>query len=84
MYVWMYVCYIIICCFIFNVPNVLQVQHLAVNCIQKNVRKYMSIRDWEWWRLYTKVQPLLNVHRTEEELHNLEVRGIYRSYPTTF
>ncbi|XP_041350261.1 unconventional myosin-XVIIIa-like isoform X3 [Gigantopelta aegis] len=51
----------------------IRVQHLAVNCIQKNVRKYMSIRDWEWWRLYTKVQPLLNVHRTEEELHNLEV-----------
>ncbi|XP_067682622.1 unconventional myosin-XVIIIa-like isoform X2 [Haliotis asinina] len=50
----------------------LRVQHLAVNCIQKNVRKYMSIRDWEWWRLYTKVQPLLNVHRTEEELRNAE------------
>ncbi|XP_046371611.2 unconventional myosin-XVIIIa-like isoform X3 [Haliotis rufescens] len=50
----------------------LRVQHLAVNCIQKNVRKYMFIRDWEWWRLYTKVQPLLNVHRTEEELRNAE------------
>ncbi|KAL8610894.1 hypothetical protein ACOMHN_056749 [Nucella lapillus] len=46
----------------------LRVQHLAVRCIQRNVRKYMLIREWTWWKLYTKVKPILNVHRTEEEL----------------
>ncbi|XP_070204311.1 unconventional myosin-XVIIIa-like isoform X2 [Littorina saxatilis] len=46
----------------------LRVQHLAVRCIQRNVKKYMLIREWPWWKLYTKVKPILNVHRTEEEL----------------
>jgi len=45
-----------------------QIQDLAVRCIQRNVRKFMSVRDWQWWRLLVRVTPLLNVHRTEEEL----------------
>jgi len=45
-----------------------QIQDLAVRCIQRNVRKFMSVRDWPWWRLLVRVTPLLNVHRTEEEL----------------
>ena len=52
-----------------------QVQHMAVACIQKNVKKFMAIREWPWWRLYVKVKPLLNVHRTEEELKNKDVRS---------
>ena len=51
----------------------LQVQHLAISCIQKNVKKFTQIRDWDWWKLYIKVKPLLNVHRTEEELRDREV-----------
>nr|XP_018902236.1 PREDICTED: centrosomal protein of 290 kDa isoform X3 [Bemisia tabaci] len=46
----------------------LKVEDLAVRCIQRNVRKFMSVRDWAWWRLLVRVTPLLNVHRTEEEL----------------
>ncbi|KAL6267616.1 hypothetical protein P5V15_000691 [Pogonomyrmex californicus] len=45
-----------------------QLQDLAVRCIQRNVRKLMSVREWPWWRLYVKVAPLLNVHRTEDQL----------------
>jgi hypothetical protein len=37
------------------------------------VKKYLAIREWEWWRLYTKVKPILNVHRTEEELIEAQV-----------
>jgi len=51
----------------------LKLQHLAVSCIQRNVRKFMAIREWPWWRLYIKCKPLLNVHRTEEELKDREV-----------
>ncbi|XP_052268542.1 unconventional myosin-XVIIIa-like isoform X7 [Dreissena polymorpha] len=50
-----------------------RVQHVAISCIQKNVRKFYQIRDWDWWKLYVKVKPLLNVHRTEEELHEKEL-----------
>lgn len=28
----------------------------------------MAVRDWPWWRLLVRVTPLLNVHRTEEQL----------------
>ncbi|XP_064118350.1 unconventional myosin-XVIIIa-like isoform X2 [Macrobrachium nipponense] len=45
-----------------------KVQETAIRCIQKNVRKFMGVRDWPWWRLLVRVTPLLNVHRTEEEL----------------
>jgi len=50
-----------------------QLQHLAAACIQRNIRKLMRIQEWPWWRLYTKVKPLLNVQRTEEELRDKEV-----------
>ncbi|XP_070496062.1 unconventional myosin-XVIIIa isoform X2 [Chironomus tepperi] len=45
-----------------------RVQELAVRCIQRNVRAFMQVRDWPWWRLLVRVTPLLNVHRTEEQL----------------
>ena len=40
----------------------------------------MAIREWPWWRLYTKVKPVLNVHRTEEELKDREVGSIDLSH----
>ncbi|KAL9871623.1 myosin heavy chain-like isoform 1-T1 [Glossina fuscipes fuscipes] len=45
-----------------------RVQELAVRCIQRNVKAFMTVRDWPWWRLLVRVTPLLNVHRTEEQL----------------
>jgi len=46
----------------------LQFQRAAITCLQRNVRKFLLVRNWSWWRLYTKVLPLLDVHRTEQEL----------------
>ncbi|XP_033101042.1 unconventional myosin-XVIIIa-like [Anneissia japonica] len=46
----------------------LKIQRLAVTCVQRNVRKFIKVQAWPWWRLYTKVLPLLDIHRTEEEL----------------
>jgi len=39
-----------------------------VRCIQRNVKAFLAVRDWPWWRLLVRVTPLLNVHRTEEQL----------------
>jgi len=61
--------------------SVPQIQDLAVRCIQRNVRKFMSVRDWPWWRLLVRVTPLLNVHRTEEELRIKTVSNSV-SYPS--
>lgn len=40
--------------------------------LQKNIRKYLFLRNWKWWKLYTKVKPLLNVARSEDELRQKE------------
>ncbi|XP_022249031.1 unconventional myosin-XVIIIa-like [Limulus polyphemus] len=48
--------------------NKYKVQDMAIRCIQRNVRKFLEVKSWPWWRLFIKLTPLLNVHRTEEEL----------------
>ena len=45
-----------------------RLQDLAVRCLQRNIRVFLRIRDWPWWRLLVRVTPLLNIHRTEEQL----------------
>ncbi|CAF1238599.1 unnamed protein product [Rotaria sordida] len=47
-------------------------QRLALGVLQRNCRKYLSLRNWPWWKLYTKVKPLLSVARQEEEMKKLE------------
>ena len=53
---------------------VFQTQDIAIRCIQKNVRKFMGVREWPWWRLLIKITPMLNVHRTENQLKSQTVR----------
>ena len=48
-----------------------------MQCIQRNVLKFKTIESWAWWKLYTRVRPLLNVHRTEEELQMREVTRLH-------
>uniref|UniRef100_T1IQ65 Myosin heavy chain, muscle n=1 Tax=Strigamia maritima TaxID=126957 RepID=T1IQ65_STRMM len=50
----------------------LQEQRVALLVIQRNLRKYLTLRNWQWWKLYSKVKPLLNVARAEDELKALE------------
>lgn len=38
----------------------LQDQRLAIAVIQRNVRKHLFLRDWKWWKLYTKVRNILS------------------------
>ena len=47
-------------------------KRLALTVLQRNCRKYLSLRNWPWWKLYTKVKPLLSVARQEEEMKKLE------------
>merc|ERR1719466_661960 len=41
----------------------------AIRIIQRNGLAYLKLRNWTWWRLFTKVKPLLDVTRQEEDLH---------------
>ena len=39
-----------------------KVQQLnAIRILQRNCAAYLKLRNWQWWRLYTKVKPLLQV-----------------------
>ncbi|XP_071519991.1 uncharacterized protein zip isoform X2 [Panulirus ornatus] len=40
----------------------------AIKIIQRNCAAYLKLRNWQWWRLYTKVKPLLQVTKQEEKL----------------
>ncbi|EGD73038.1 myosin [Salpingoeca rosetta] len=43
----------------------------AILVIQRNARAYMKLRSWAWWKLFTKIKPLLKVARGDEELRLL-------------
>uniref|UniRef100_A0A8C1Y2E0 Myosin-9 n=1 Tax=Cyprinus carpio TaxID=7962 RepID=A0A8C1Y2E0_CYPCA len=45
-----------------------QQQLTAMRVIQRNCAAYLKLRNWNWWRLFTKVKPLLQVTRQEEEM----------------
>ncbi|XP_033023087.1 myosin-16 [Lacerta agilis] len=47
-------------------------RRLGLMLIQRNVRKFLQMRYWGWWKLYNKVKPLLNVARQEEEMKEKE------------
>lgn len=46
----------------------LQEQRLALQIVQRNLRKYLQLRTWPWWKLWQKIKPLLNVTRIEDEM----------------
>ncbi|XP_068940839.1 putative uncharacterized protein MYH16 [Petaurus breviceps papuanus] len=43
-------------------------RRMGLKVIQRNIRKFLQLRFWGWWKLYNKVKPLLNVARQEEEM----------------
>ncbi|XP_075245104.1 unconventional myosin-XVIIIa-like isoform X2 [Convolutriloba macropyga] len=45
----------------------LQLQNRAVACIQKNIKLFFKVRQWDWWKLYIRVLPLARVNLSEEE-----------------
>lgn len=48
--------------------KMLQEQRLALVVVQRNLRKYLQLRTWPWWKLWQKIKPLLNVTRIEDEI----------------
>ncbi|KRX47969.1 Myosin heavy chain, non-muscle [Trichinella murrelli] len=47
-------------------------QFNAIRVIQRNGLAYLKLRHWKWWRLFTKVKPLLQVTNQEERLQHKE------------
>ncbi|XP_063225515.1 myosin heavy chain, muscle isoform X40 [Bacillus rossius redtenbacheri] len=53
----------------------LQDQRIALQVVQRNLRKYLQLRTWPWWKLWQRVKPLLNVSRIEDEIKKLEEKA---------
>lgn len=53
----------------------LQEQRIALIVVQRNLRKFMKLRTWPWYRMWQKVKPLLNVTRVEDEIRALEEKA---------
>ncbi|XP_062706912.1 myosin heavy chain, muscle isoform X3 [Aedes albopictus] len=53
----------------------MQEQRVALETVQRNLRKYMKLRTWAWWKLWQKVKPLLNVSRVEDQIAELESKA---------
>ncbi|XP_040927030.1 myosin-9-like isoform X2 [Betta splendens] len=49
-----------------------QQQLTAMKVIQRNCAAYLKLRNWHWWRLFTKVKPLLEVTRQDKDMEILE------------
>jgi len=47
-------------------------QRVGLAVIQRNVRKFLFLRNWSWWKLYIKVQPLLSIARAEDDMKEKE------------
>jgi len=43
-------------------------QRLALSIVQRNIRKWLLLRNWQWWKLYTMVKPLLSAAKEADEM----------------
>ena len=44
----------------------------AIRVIQRNGLSYLKLRNWQWWRLFPKVKPLLKVTEADKEIRDKE------------
>lgn len=45
-----------------------KVQDVAIRCLQRNIRLYLNVRQWSWWKLMNKVLPIVQVTRNENQI----------------
>ncbi|XP_071512368.1 myosin heavy chain, muscle-like [Panulirus ornatus] len=50
----------------------LQDQRVCLIVVQRNIRKFMKMRNWLWFSLWQTIKPTLHVTRIEDEIEALE------------
>lgn len=45
---------------------------IGLSVIQRNIRRWLTLRNWEWWLLYTRVKPLLCIARAGDDIKKKE------------
>uniref|UniRef100_A0A914X3M0 Myosin-3 n=1 Tax=Plectus sambesii TaxID=2011161 RepID=A0A914X3M0_9BILA len=49
-------------------------QRAGLLIVQRNVRSWLQLRTWEWFKLYGKVKPMLRAGKEQEEMDALTVK----------
>lgn len=49
-------------------------QKAGLTVVQRNVRAWCSLRTWDWFKLYTKVRPMLKEGKLAEEFEQLQTK----------
>merc|ERR1719320_306436 len=52
--------------------KILQEQRVALVVVQRNIRKYMSMKSWVWFYLWSRVKPIINKPRIEDEINEIK------------
>ncbi len=47
-------------------------ERTALTVIQTNIRAWMSLKNWQWMKLYYRVKPLLQAGKVEDEMKEKE------------
>merc|ERR1711887_290835 len=55
--------------------KLMQEQRIALTVVQRNVRKYISMKSWVWFYLWMRVKPLISQPRIEDEIRDLKTRS---------
>ncbi|VDM30271.1 unnamed protein product [Toxocara canis] len=49
-------------------------QRAGLLVVQRNVRQWLSLRTWEWFKIFTKVRPMLREGKLAEEMEKITER----------
>merc|ERR1712096_169607 len=45
---------------------------VGLRVMQRNVRKYLQLKDWSWWKLWGEVRPMLALAADEADMKEKE------------
>ncbi len=49
-------------------------QRLGLVVVQYNIRLWILLRNWEWFKLYAKVRPMCKAGKIQEEMDKLNAK----------
>merc|ERR1712121_992 len=55
--------------------KILQEQRIALTVVQRNIRKYVSMKSWIWFYLWMRVKPLISQPRLEDMIRECKTRS---------
>merc|ERR1719431_1557067 len=55
--------------------KILQEQRVSLSIVQRNVRKYMGMKQWQWFYVWVRVKPLIGKPRLENAIEEIKAKS---------